>query len=361
MIKRIFLVVALTLFIFGGLFGWKYYQDKRAQSRKQAPPPAVVAVTEVKQEWWQPYLTSVGSLVAVAGVDVSNELAGKVTAIQFESGQSVKKGQLLVKLDTSTDEAELKGLQADELLAQVQLKRSKQLLGQQFISQSAYDLNRAQLAQAQSAVTAKQSVIAKKHIRAPFDGKLGIRLVDLGQYLAEGSAIVSLQKLDPIYVDFTLPEQYLADLTIGQDLTITVQAYPGKTFHGEISAIHPAIDIGTRSIAIRATIKNLDQVLRPGMFADVQILSSQQKAVLTLPDTAITYNPYGESVFVIKSGEQGLTVQRQQIETGETRTGRVQIVRGLAAGDRVVSAGQVKLRNDMPVTIAELPAPGERE
>ncbi|HNP52260.1 MAG TPA: efflux RND transporter periplasmic adaptor subunit [Nitrosomonas nitrosa] len=361
MIKRIFLVVALTLFIFGGLFGWKYYQDKRAQSRKQAPPPAVVAVTEVKQEWWQPYLTSVGSLVAVAGVDVSNELAGKVTAIQFESGQSVKKGQLLVKLDTSTDEAELKGLQADELLAQVQLKRSKQLLGQQFISQSAYDLNRAQLAQAQSAVTAKQSVISKKHIRAPFDGKLGIRLVDLGQYLAEGSAIVSLQKLDPIYVDFTLPEQYLADLTIGQDLTITVQAYPGKTFHGEISAIHPAIDIGTRSIAIRATIKNLDQVLRPGMFADVQILSSQQKAVLTLPDTAITYNPYGESVFVIKSGEQGLTVQRQQIETGETRTGRVQIVRGLAAGDRVVSAGQVKLRNDMPVTIAELPAPGERE
>lgn len=361
MIKRIFLVVALTLFIFGGLFGWKYYQDKRAQSRKQGPPPAVVAVTEVKQEWWQPYLTSVGSLVAVAGVDVSNELAGKVTAIQFESGQSVKKGQLLVKLDTSTDEAELKGLQADELLAQVQLKRSKQLLGQQFISQSAYDLNRAQLAQAQSAVTAKQSVIAKKHIRAPFDGKLGIRLVDLGQYLAEGSAIVSLQKLDPIYVDFTLPEQYLADLTIGQDLTITVQAYPGKTFHGEISAIHPAIDIGTRSIAIRATIKNLDQVLRPGMFADVQILSSQQKAVLTLPDTAITYNPYGESVFVIKSSEQGLTVQRQQIETGETRTGRVQIVRGLAAGDRVVSAGQVKLRNDMPVTIAELPAPGERE
>ena len=361
MIKRIFVVVVMTLFIFGGLFGWKYYQDKRAQSRKQGPPPAVVAVTEVKQEWWQPYLTSVGSLVAVAGVDVSNELAGKVTAIQFESGQSVKKGQLLVKLDTSTDEAELKGLQADELLAQVQLKRSKQLLGQQFISQSAYDLNRAQLAQAQSAVTAKQSVIAKKHIRAPFDGKLGIRLVDLGQYLAEGSAIVSLQKLDPIYVDFTLPEQHLADLTIGQNLTITVQAYPGKTFHGEISAIHPAIDIGTRSIAIRATIKNPDQILRPGMFADVQILSSQQKAVLTLPDTAITYNPYGESVFVIKSSEQGLTVQRQQIETGETRAGRVQIVRGLAAGDRVVSAGQVKLRNDMPVTIAELPAPGERE
>lgn len=361
MIKRILLVFTFTVLIFGGLFGWKFYQDRRAQSRIQLPPPPVVAVTTVQQEQWQPYLSSVGSLVAVAGVDVSNELAGKVTAIHFESGQSVKKGQLLIKLDTSTDEAELKGLQADELLAQLQFERSEQLLGKQFISQSAHDLSRVQLAQAQSAVTTKLSVIAKKNIRAPFDGKLGIRLVDLGQYLAEGSAIVSLQMLDPIYVDFTLPEQHLADLTIGQNLTITVQAYPGKTFSGEISAINPAIEIGTRSITIRATLANPEQILRPGMFADVQVLSNRAQHVLTLPDTAITYNPYGESVFVVQSGEKGLTVQRKQIETGETREGRVQIVKGLQAGERVVSAGQVKLRNDMPVNIAELPAPGERK
>lgn len=361
MIKRILLVFIFTLLTFGGLFGWKFYQDRRAQSRIQAPPPPVVAVTTVKQAQWQPYLSSVGSLVAVAGVDVSNELAGKVTAIHFESGQSVKKGQLLIKLDTSTDDAELKGLQADELLAQLQFKRSEQLLGEQFISQSAHDLSRVQLAQAQSAVTTKLSVIAKKNIRAPFDGKLGIRLVDLGQYLAEGSAIVSLQMLDPIYVDFTLPEQHLADLTIGQNLTITVQAYPGKTFSGEISAINPAIEVGTRSITIRATLANPEQILRPGMFADVHVLSSRTQEVLTLPDTAITYNPYGESVFVIQSGEKDLTVQRRQIETGETREGRVQIIKGLQAGERVVSAGQVKLRNDMPVTIAELPAPGERK
>lgn len=361
MIKRILLIVALSALIFGGLFGWKFYQDRLALSQMQAPPPAVVAVTEVKRERWQPYLTSVGSLVAVAGVDVSNELAGKITAIHFESGQSVKKGQLLLELDTSTDEAELRGLQADAQLAKVRFERSERLIGRSFISQSDYDLNQAQLAQAQSAVKAKRSVIDKKHIRAPFDGKLGIRLVDIGQYLAEGSAIVPLQMLDPIYVDFTLPEQHLAGLTIGQQLILTVQAYPGKIFSGTISAINPAIDIETRSIKLRATMANHDSILRPGMFADVQVLSSQKQEVLTLPDTAITYNPYGDSVFVVESGEQGLTVQRRQIETGETREGRVQIVKGLQAGERVVSAGQVKLRNDMPVRVDDRPAPGERE
>lgn len=361
MIKRFLIVFFFSFLSLGGLFGWKFYQDKQAQGKKQLPPPPVVAVTEVKQEQWQPYLTSIGSLVAVAGVDVSNELAGKITDIYFESGQSVKKGQLLIKQDTSTDEAELKGLQADEQLAHVQFKRSEQLLDKQFISQSAYDLNRAQLALAKSAVTTKLTVIAKKHIRAPFNGKLGIRLVDVGQYLAEGTAIVPLQMLDPIYVDFTLPEQHLANLTIGQDMILTVKAYPDKIFQGEISAINPVIDIGTRSIKIRATLANPEQILHPGMFADVQVLSPREQEVLTLPDTAITYNPYGESVFVVKSNAHGLTVQRRQIETGDSRDGRVQIVKGLQAGERVVSAGQVKLRNDMQVSIAELPAPGERK
>ncbi len=361
MIKRILLIITLSVLIFGGLFGWKFYRDRQAQSQMQAPPPVVVAVTEVKREQWQPYLTSVGSLVAVSGIDVSNELAGTITAIYFESGQSVKKGQLLITLDTSTDEAELKGLQADAQLAQVRFERYEKLIGKQFISRSDYDQSRAQLAQAQSAVKAKLSVIAKKRIRAPFDGKLGIRLVDIGEYLAEGSAIVPLQKLDPIYVDFTLPEQHLGGLAIGQKMTVTVQAYPGKLFNGTISAMNPLIDIGTRSIKLRATLANPEQILRPGMFADVQVLSSRKQDVLTLPDTAITYNPYGDSVFVVESGAQGLTVQRRQVKTGETREGRVQIIEGLKAGERVVSAGQVKLRNDMPVRIDDRPAPGERE
>lgn len=361
MIKRILLIITLSVLIFGGLFGWKFYRDRQAQSQMQAPPPVVVAVTEVKREQWQPYLTSVGSLVAVSGIDVSNELAGTITAIYFESGQSVKKGQLLITLDTSTDEAELKGLQADAQLAQVRFERYEKLIGKQFISRSDYDQSQAQLAQAQSAVKAKLSVIAKKRIRAPFDGKLGIRLVDIGEYLAEGSAIVPLQKLDPIYVDFTLPEQHLGGLAIGQKMTVTVQAYPGKLFNGTISAMNPLIDIGTRSIKLRATLANPEQILRPGMFADVQVLSSRKQDVLTLPDTAITYNPYGDSVFVVESGAQGLTVQRRQVKTGETREGRVQIIEGLKAGERVVSAGQVKLRNDMPVRIDDRPAPGERE
>lgn len=349
------------LIIFGGLFGWKFYQDQRTESKKKTPSPVVVAVTKVKQEQWQPYLTSVGSLIAVAGVDVSNELAGTVTAIHFESGQSVKKGQLLIKLDTSTDEAELSGLRADALLARIKLERSKQLLSKKFISQAAYDLDQAQLTLTQSAVTAKLSVIAKKQIRAPFSGRLGIRLVDVGQYLAEGSAIVPLNVLDPIHVDFMLPEQHLADLTVDQDLTITVQAYPDNIFHGRISAINPGIDIGTRSVKVRATLTNSEKILRPGMFAEVRVLSSQEKEVLTLPDTAITYNPYGESVFVVAPGEHGLMVQRRQIEVGETRNGRVQVVKGLQADERVVSAGQVKLRNDALIEIDDLPAPGERE
>ncbi len=361
MIKRLFLILFLSGLILGGLFGWKFYQGKQAQSQMQAPPPAVVAVTEVKREQWQPYLNSVGSLVAVAGVDVSNEIAGIVKAFYFESGQAVRKGQLLIELDTSTDDAELQGLLAEQQLAQVRFERSERLIGKQFISKSDYDLSRAQLAQAQSAVKAKQSVIAKKHIRAPFNGKLGIRLVDVGQYLAEGSAIVPLQMLDPIYVDFTLPEQHLAGLVIGQQLTLTVQAYPDMSFKGAISAINPAIDIETRSIKLRATLPNAEQILRPGMFANVQVLSSRMQDVLTLPDTAITYNPYGDSVFVVESGEQGLTVQRRLVETSETRKGRVQIIKGLQAGERVVSAGQVKLRNDMPVRIDDQPAPGERD
>lgn len=361
MTKRIFFVCMISLIIFGGLFGWKFYQDRRAENEKKTPPPAVVAVTQVEKEWWQPYLTSVGSLVAVAGIDVSNELAGTVTSIHFESGQPVRKGQLLITLDTSTDEAELSGLRADAHLAQLRLERSKQLLGKKFISQAAYDLEQAQLTLAQSAVKAKLSVIAKKQIRAPFSGHLGIRQVNVGQYLAEGSAIVPLHVLDPIYVDFMLPEQHLADLAVDQNLTVMAQAYPDKIFHGRISAINPGIDIGTRSVKVRATLANPEKILRPGMFAEVRISSGQQQEVLTLPDTAITYNPYGESVFIVKSGDQGLMVRRQQIETGEVRNGRVQIIKGLQAGERVVSAGQVKLRNDALIEIDDLPAPGERK
>ncbi|GAB4267393.1 MAG: efflux RND transporter periplasmic adaptor subunit [Methylomicrobium sp.] len=361
MLKRSLILLLFILLIFGGLFGLKFLQIQKAVSQFQPPPPPVVAATEVVEESWPSALSAVGSLTAVAGVAVNNEVAGKVSAIHFESGQSVKRGQLLLELDVSTDLAELKGLEAERRLAQVRFERSQKLIGKKYVSQSDYDQNKALLDEATAAVQTKQALIEKKRIRAPFSGDLGIRQVDLGQYLAEGAAIVSLQRLDPIYLDFTVPERFLERLTPKQHVVASVQSYPGREFKGAISAISPLIESGSRSIPVRAELANPDKLLRPGMFAQVRVLSDQPKKVLTLPDTAITYNPYGNSVFVIESGAQGLTVQSRQVETGRPRNGRIEIVSGLKRGEKVVSAGQVKLRNGMIVTIDDQPAPGERE
>jgi membrane fusion protein, multidrug efflux system len=360
MIKRFALIIFLSLLLFGGLFGWKFFQISQAMKNIPVQPPAVVAATTVQHDEWHTSLSAVGSLVAVAGIDVSGEVAGKVKAIHFESGQSVRRGQLLLELDTSTDAAELVGLEASQRLEQVKFARSQQLIARNFISKSDYDLNKATLDEARAVVAAKKTVIEKKRIVAPFEGFVGIRKVDVGQYLAPGNAIVPLQQMQPIYADFTLPEHHLASLKANQALTLTVQAYPGKIFNGHISAINSGIDESTRSVKIRATLDNAERLLHPGMFVDVRVLLDDTRAVLTVPDTAISYNPYGDSVFVIESGKQGFTVQLKQIVTGETREGRVEIAKGLNANDRVVSAGQVKLRNGMPVTLDERPAPGER-
>lgn len=361
MIKRIFIVLSLTLLIFGGLFGLKFYQIGQAISQMKPPSPAVVAAAAVTSEHWGGALTAVGSLTAVAGVDVSNEVAGKVKALHFESGQSVKKGQLLIELDADTDVAELQGLKAELEFAQVRFERSAKMIEKKYVSRSDYDQHKAMLDQASAAVQAKKTLIAKKSIRAPFSGELGIRQVDLGQYLAEGSGIVRLQALEPVYLDFSLPERYIAQLASQQNVIATVQAYPDKRFVGQITAISPAVERDTRSLKIRAEVPNRDRLLRPGMFAQVQIESGVTQPVLTLPDTAISYNPYGDSVFLIEQTGDGLTVQNRQVVTGQRRQGRVEIVSGLREGDKVVSAGQIKLRNGMQVSIDSQPAPGERE
>jgi membrane fusion protein (multidrug efflux system) len=360
MTKRLIIILILAVCIFGGLFALKFYQMRESAGHLQPPPPAVVAVTEVKQVEWQSSLTAVGSLVAVSGVDVTNELEGMVKAIHFESGQNVKQGQLLVELDSETDRADLNGLLAQQRLAQIQFERSKKLITGKFISKSDYDQNLALLDEAEASVLSKKTVIEKKQIRAPFAGELGIRKIDLGQYLSPGMAIVTLQRLDPIYIDFKLPEQHLSSLARGQQVNISVPAYPDRVFKGRVSAISPLIDQNTRSVPIRATLPNADRLMRPGMFADVQILSDRTRSVLTLPDIAIAYNPYGDFVFVVETGTQGLTVQSRQIETGETREGRVEIVKGLSRGERVVSAGQIKLHNGMAIKIDNKPAPEER-
>ncbi len=361
MFKRIFIVFIFTALILGGLFGYKFYQTQQAISQIKPVPPAVVAAATVKQEQWITALTAVGSLSPVSGVEISNEVVGKIKAIHFKSGQSVKANQLLVELDTDTDLAELAGLQAELQLAQTRLQRSEKMLQKKYLSQADYDQNIAQLEQASAAVQAQRTRIDKKAIRAPFAGDMGIRQVDIGHYLSEGSAIVSLQKLTPIFADFAVPERHISQIAIQQAIQISTQAYPGKSFTGKIMAINPSLDNDTRSLKVRAQIENPAKLLRPGMFAQVQIQSGSPATVLTLPDTAISYNPYGNAVFLIETTDKGLIVKNRQVVTGQSREGRVEIISGLKLGDQVVSAGQVKLRNGMTVIIDSQPAPGERE
>ncbi|MGR8931422.1 MAG: efflux RND transporter periplasmic adaptor subunit [Gammaproteobacteria bacterium] len=361
MIKRIFVVLLLTALILGGLFGIKFYQIQQAIKQVKPPPPASVAATTVKPESWSSSLTAVGTLTPIAGVEVSGEIAGQIKTLHFNSGDTVKRGDLLVELDSDTDRAELKGLQAGLQLAQAQFQRAERMIQKKFVSQADYDESKAALEQAQAAIEAKRTRIEKKQIRAPFSGELGIRKVSLGWYLKEGEAIVSLQQLDPINLDFTLPERHLQQLAVQQAVSATVQAYPGEVFSGRIIAVDPMVASGSRMLNIRAKLENIGKRLRPGMFVQVRIDLAQPLSVLTLPDTAITFNPYGNSVFLIQETEAGLSVQSRQVVTGQTRSGRVEIVSGLNAGDRVVSAGQIKLRNGMPVSIDSQPAPGERE
>jgi membrane fusion protein (multidrug efflux system) len=352
MTKRMLLVLLALSLVLGAMFGWKFYQaQKMAVLANMPPPPATVAAADVQTESWQPYLEAVGSLVATHGILVTTEVAGIVSAIHFESGQPVEAGTLLLQLDDSVDQAELSGITAEQRLAELQFKRREGLLESKTISPSDVDEARLRLENAAARLAAKQAVIAKKRITAAFSGWLGIRQVDLGEYLQPGTAIVPLEALAPIYVDYALPERYLDQISVDQAVEINVQAFPGEVFTGQITALNPGIDPVTRSLRVRATLENPQERLRPGMFASVRTVLPQRPAVLTLPQTAITYNPYGDAVFVIQEGETGLRVQRRQVETGGIRNGRVEIVQGLEAGEQVVVTGQVKLRNDQAVVI----------
>ena len=352
MSKRLIILALALIVLFGSIFGWKYYSGmKMAAVMSSPPPPAVIAAEAVRRDTWQPSLTAVGSLVASQGVFVANEMAGQVKEINFESGQQVTAGELLLQLDNEVDRADLAGLIAAQRLAELTYERAARLIKDKSVSRSDYDQAKTGLDAANALVASQQAGIRKKAIRAPFAGQLGIRQVDLGQYLAPGSEIVSLQALDPLYADYSLPERDLGQLSIGQSVEVSVQAYPGKTFAGRISAISPRIESDTRSVRIRATLENADQQLRPGMFAMVRTLQPERSGVMTLPERAITYNPYGNAVFVIEDKEGQLTAQRRQVETGLVREGRIEILSGLVDGEQVVSAGHNKLRNGQAVKI----------
>lgn len=361
MLKRLLFVLVLLGVVFGGIFGWKFYMAQQMAAHRMAPPPATVAVTEVTQTGWQPRLRAIGTLVATQGVDVTAEVAGIVREILFESGQPVAKDEVLLKLDDAVDQAELRGLLAERDLAAIKYRRLSKLVTDRSVSQADVDEAKAQLDSAEAQVATKRAVIEKKTVAAPFAGRLGIRLVDLGEYLSPGVAIVSLQALDPLYVDFSLPERHLPDVSVGQAVEVRVTAVPGETFTGEVSAINPGIDVATRTVRVRATLANRDLKLRPGMFAETATLLPARANVVTIPRVAVTYNPYGDTVFVVQEKDGQLVAQRRQLTTGQVQGDQVEIVDGLQPGERVVLAGQVKLRAGQAIKIdnSVVPVGGE--
>ncbi len=353
MIKRIVIVLLALAVLLGGIFGLKAYQFRQMQAQFAQPmPPAVITAAEAHEEQWQPRLQAAGSLVALNGTDVTTEIGGIVSAIQFESGQAVKAGTVLLQLASTVDKAALEGARAERRLAEVQLERAMDLIKRKAISKSDYDAAKASFDAAEARVSEKAAELAQKTIRAPFDGLLGIRRVNLGQYLSPGTKIVGLQALDPIYVDYALPERHLRDLAVGQTIEVRIAAYPEKLFTGSIQAVESGVDRNTRSVGLRATLSNSDGLLRPGMFAEVATVLPRADTVITVPQTAVSINTYGNFTYVIEKAEgDKLIAKRRQVDTGRVQGGRIVISKGLKAGEQVVRAGLVKLRDGMPVTI----------
>jgi membrane fusion protein (multidrug efflux system) len=313
---------------------------------------------------WQPTIEAVGSLRAVRGADLSLEVAGVVDSISFNSGDDVKEGAVLLKLRSDDDEAKLASLQATAELSQLTLDRDLKQWKIQAVSQATIDTDRANLKNAQAQVAQQQAILDKKTLRAPFAGHLGIRAIDLGQYLGPGTTIVTLQALDPIYLDFFVPQQAIDQVRLGQSVTIRIDAFKDQTFAGEISAINPKIDTNTRNVQVRATLKNPDRKLLPGMYATVAINTGEPANYITLPQTAITYNPYGNTVYVVdsKPAEAGgkplqQTARQTFVTTGPTRGDQVAILKGVNEGEMIVTTGQIKLHNGSPVLIDNSIAP----
>lgn len=351
--KRMIIMIAALAVVFGGVFGYKgfiAYMTAQALADREPPPVTVGAVYPDVTDW-QETLRLTGELRAARQVKVSPEVSGIVREIAFESGARVKEGELLVALDTETDEAELAALQATARLAELTLKRARELRAQNLNSPAELDQAEAEHARAQARVEAQRTLIAEKTIRAPFAGRLGIRRVDPGQYLDPGTGIVTLQQLDPIYVDFDVPQHRVADVEPGRDITLRVGGYD-ETFQGTIEAVSPVLEKETRSFAVRARLDNAAERLRPGMYGTVLLDIGEPQPFVTLRQTAIAYRPYGDAVWVVDEREDGGLVARQRnVRTGRSRGDQVQILSGVDEGDRVVVIGHHKLRPGARVRI----------
>jgi membrane fusion protein (multidrug efflux system) len=352
------ILVGLLLFL---LVGWnvmgKIGMKKFMASMKE--PPQTVSATKAEYSEWQPVQTAVGSLRAVRGADLALEVAGVVAAVHLKSGDDVKAGQPLLDLIDADEAAQLKQLKANAALANVTFDRAKRQMDVEAISKADYDAATADLKAKQAAVAQQEAVVAKKHLSAPFDGRAGIITLSKGAYVSAGTTVTTVQQLDPLYVDFFVPQRHLGLLKIGQKVTLGLDAFGGKSFEGSVNAVDPKVDGDTRNVKVEATVPNPDRLLLPGMFADVSVDVGEKKRQLTLPQTAVTFNPYGETVFVVhrtgKKDDTGQpempTAQQVFVTTGDRRGDQVAIVTGVKEGDEVVTSGQLKLKNGTPLII----------
>jgi membrane fusion protein (multidrug efflux system) len=393
--KRMIIMIVLVLLLVAGLVGIKVVSIMRMMAGMKPPPPSVVSTAKVAFQEWQPSLNAVGTLRAVRGADLALDIAGLVTAVNLKSGDEVKAGQVLLQLRDSEDVAQLHQLEASAALAGVTFDRAKQQLAVQAISKADYDAAAADLKAKQAAVQQQSVNVEKKQLRAPFAGRAGIITVNPGAYLNSGTTIVTLQELDPIFVDFHLPQRNLSELKVGQKVALVLDAFKGKTFEGKVSAISPKVDGDTRNVQIEASVPNPDRVLTPGMFVNVNVDIGEKERHLTLPQTAVVYNPYGETVYLVKTKAEfdktqaqsaaannsaakpgdakgadkdknadknaakdknappadQLVAQQAFVTTGPTRGDQVAIVKGLDEGAEVVTSGQIKLKSGSPIKV----------
>jgi membrane fusion protein, multidrug efflux system len=359
MIKRMLIMLVAVAVVLGAIFGFQAFKATMIKKfmAQMSSPAQTISTSKAGYEDWEQRLEAVGSLRAVKGADLSLEVSGVVDALSFNSGDDVEAGTLLLKLRADDDIAKLQSLEAAAELSQITYDRDQKQLKINAVSQATLDTDAANLKNAQAQVAQQQAIVDKKYLRAPFAGHLGIRAVDVGQFLAAGTTIVTLQALDPIYLDFFVPQQAVDRVRLDQQVAVTVDAFPKQTFAGKISAINPKVDAATRNVQVRATLQNADRRLLPGMYATVAITVGAPERRITLPQTAITYSPYGDSVYVVDdkgtdaAGKPQLVARQTFVTVGPTRGDQVAILNGLKEGEQVVVAGQIKLHNGSTVMI----------
>jgi membrane fusion protein (multidrug efflux system) len=345
------------------LVGVKALQIVKMASTPMVMPATTVSSATVKEEDWAPVLSAVGSVSAVQGAIIAAELGGVISDIKFENGGVAKKGDVIMKLDASQEEALLRSAEAEAELARTDLERTQGLASQKVVSKAELDAAESKFRRLTAIVDQMRSSIRKKTLVAPFDGQLGIRQVNVGQMINPGQQVVALTSLDPVYVDFALPQQHLGKLSHGLEVRVTTDALPSRVFPGKLTAVNSMVDTATRNVSVQATLENPDHALRPGMFAKAEVVLPEKSPALIIPGSAVSYAPFGDSVFVIekkkdeKTGKESQMIRQQFVRVGESRGDFVSITQGLKAGEIVVSTGVFKLRNGMAVTISNELAP----